>query len=263
MMKKIFKILSLTLVISLVFLSCKKEINKYPNINFIGGQDIISQNTSLKPNETFRIGINSFPRDKYPLYNFKLTRTYNNENEIIIDSVLNTNNFNVILTCPTGEYNQDDRWSFSISNSKGYTSEISILIRTCDTITYVEKNKNLVKNYIMTDLPGGSNDVIYILSLVLLVIVFIIILLIKSRIKKKGDCDLLKDNLERQNKKLDMIGNFMGKRVEEYENEIEELKRKLNINPRKKRKWYLVIVIAVLVLFYIFLIWTNYLFLFF
>ena len=221
------------MTLMLVLLSCEKDISHYPNINFVGRQDIISQNTVLKPNEDFKIGINAFSKSNSPLYNFKLKRTYNNDTEIIIDSTLNTNNFNVILTCPTGDKNEDNRWSFSISCKDGYTSEISVLIRTCDTVTYIEKDNNLIKNYVLTNLPDKDNNIPIYIGFGFMVIMFLFIIF-----RKKKDYNY-------------------------YIKEINDLKRKLYEDPARRNRRNTMWIIVIVLLFYLFILAFNYAFLFF
>lgn len=174
--------LKIILIFLLILLSSCNGVNKYPSINFIGGKGIISQDAVLKKNSDFKIGINSYSNSDFQLYKFKLIRVFDNNPQIVIDSIINSNNFNAILTCPTSENESVERWIFSITSTDGYTSEISVQITSSDTLINKESGDNFIKNYVIEDLP---NDLKYHYMIYGLLIVLIILLMIrKKRIKE-------------------------------------------------------------------------------
>lgn len=180
---KTFKIILITLIL-LGLNSCSK-INKYPSINFIGGKGIISQDAVLKLNSEFKIGINSYSNSEFKLYKFKLIRVFDNNPQIVIDSILNSNNFNAILNCPTSDKESSERWLFSITTEDGYTSEISVKIISSDTLNIIESDDNIVKKYIIEDLPNDNLKFYYIIFG--LSILLIIIIIKKNLIFKKNE----------------------------------------------------------------------------
>lgn len=177
-MKKLFVILSILLLVS-----CKNTINYNPSINFIGGNGLIAEDVILKPNQQFRVGINSFAKGDSKLYNFKVTRISNNTPEIVIDSIIKQQIFNTIMTCPTATSEGTERWTFSITCEDGYSSEVSFLIKTSisDTVK-INSTQSLIKEYKVIDLPNkiSHDDLLIYISLIVLLTFGLIIYLIKK-----------------------------------------------------------------------------------
>jgi hypothetical protein len=177
-MKKLFLILSILLLIS-----CKNTVNYNPSINFIGGNGLIAEDVVLKPNQQFRVGINSFAKGDSKLYNFKVTRIYNNTPEIIVDSIIKQQIFNTIMTCPTATSEGTERWTFSITCEDGYSSEVSFLIKTSasDTVK-INSSQSLIKEYKVIDLPNkiSHDDLLIYISLIVLLIFVLMVYFIKK-----------------------------------------------------------------------------------
>lgn len=175
---KIYKII-LSIII-LILTSCAKE-HKYPSINFIGGKEFVSYDTKLKLDDEFKIGINSYAISGYNLHKFKLTRVFDNEPELIIDSIINNKFYNAILTLPTSENEGKERWVFTITADDGYTSEISVHIAVGDSIAMEEKNSK-IRNYIVDDLPNTFLDYLYYI-IPILFLISIIFMIFKDKLK--------------------------------------------------------------------------------
>jgi hypothetical protein len=177
-MKKLFLILSILLLIS-----CKNTVNYNPSINFIGGNGLIAEDVVLKPNQQFRVGINSFAKGDSKLYNFKVTRIYNNTPEIIVDSIIKQQIFNTIMTCPTATSEGTERWTFSITCEDGYSSEVSFLIKTSasDTVK-INSSQSLIKEYKVIDLPNkiSHDDLLIYISLIVLLKFVLMVYFIKK-----------------------------------------------------------------------------------
>jgi len=227
--------------------SCNKE-KDYPTINFIGGDGLVSQNSVLKKNDTFKVGINSFINSDSKLYNFKVTRIYDNSPQVILDSIINAKNFNTVISFPTLGEENTERWMFSISCEDGYTSEISLLIKSSDSITSINQDKSNLNHYIQRDLPAlDMSNVPFYIGFGLLLLIVIGIYIIK---KPKRDYNIL--NIEN---KLDKLKDFIEEKIDNYENEKRKLEEKLkNSEDRKYLKLLIImsIISAILLLVIIF-----------
>jgi hypothetical protein len=213
-MKKVFYLLFV-----LLFISCSNTVNYHPSINFIGGNGLISEDVVLKPNQQFRVGINSFSKGNSNLYNFKVTRIFNNTSEIIVDSIIDNKNFNMIMTCPSAVSEGTERWTFSITCKDGYSSEVSFQIKTSlsDT-TQINSTQSLIKEYVVLDLPNkiSRDDIlIYVSLFVLLVFGAIVYFIRKSKLTTK-EYVLLKSNYLDDMKKelIDKIESQKSPRIE-------------------------------------------------
>ena len=161
------KFLRLLLVFFAVSLtSCSVPQSRYPSVNFIGGVDFVDKDEILKPEQTFKIGINSFSNSDYNLYKFKLFRVSDNQMETVIDSTIDTKIFNAVFTLPTSDKESVERWVFSISCLDGYTTEISTQITTSDTLKNILPSLAKVNRYVMTDLPEKKDNTIAIIVLI-------------------------------------------------------------------------------------------------
>lgn len=134
---KILRLLFLILLISGT--SCSVPDNRFPTINFIGGEGMVDQDVTLMKDTTFKIGINSFTTSKYEIVNFKLTRISDNLPEIIIDSTINNIIFNSVFILPTSEKENTERWFFEFTCSDGYKNSISVQIKTINPIISEEE----------------------------------------------------------------------------------------------------------------------------
>lgn len=238
-MKNFLKSFLIIFLITISF-SCQKEkIFKYPSINFIGGENLISQNSVLKPNIDFKVGINSFTNDDSKLYKFRVTRVNNNEPQIVLDSTIHTNMFNAVITFPTSNEENVERWIFEISCESGYSSRTSLLIKTSDNdSTSILKNNSKQTNFTLIDLPDDIYaDIPIYVSLLVLLILGIIIFIIK-RPKKVIEYNIIKleqinqikeDILEKIKKQEDNLLNiekFITNKIEDYQKQIDKLKEK-------------------------------------
>jgi hypothetical protein len=179
----ILKIL-LLLILTVLSSSCSIPESKYPTINFIGGKNMVDQDIALKSDTTFQMGINANSNSECDIYKFRLFRISNNISEIIIDSTLNNKVYNAVFNLPTSEYDNVERWVFSITCEDGYTSEISAQITTSDTLKNIKQSTSKVNAYIMTDLPSDRNlKETQIVFLILIGLVILIILLQKRKNK--------------------------------------------------------------------------------
>jgi hypothetical protein len=104
-----------------------------PTIEFIYDYGFISSlNTYMPYGEIFKVGIdaNIGELSYATLTNFKITKTLDNNTSTILDSTINTENFNFI-----GHYNSNDeetveKWEFKITDSHGETASKTINIHT-------------------------------------------------------------------------------------------------------------------------------------
>jgi len=191
------KLRLLLLFLTVLFSSCSlNSINKYPSINFIGGKDIIDQDVLLKPNETFKIGINSHTTSDYNIFKFRLLRISDNQVEIVIDSIVNDRIFNTIFTLPTSESDNVERWVFSITCSDGYTSEISAQVTTSDTLKNIQSNNSKVNRYSIIDLPNNNRNILFLFISIIVLSNLIIFLYFKKIYKNKSEDKILKTNIK-------------------------------------------------------------------
>lgn len=236
-MKNLLKLL-LPILFVLISFSCQKEkVFKYPSINFIGGENLISQNSVLKPNMNFRVGISSFTNDDSKLYKFRVTRISENDPQIILDSTININMFNAVITFPTSSEENLERWIFEISSESGYSSRTSLLIKTsANDSSNISKNNASQTNFILTDLPNNPySDIPIYASLFVLLILGIIIFLIKKP-KKVREYNFVKleqinqikeDILKRMKEQEDNFLNiekFINNKIDDYQKQIDKLK---------------------------------------
>jgi succinate dehydrogenase/fumarate reductase-like Fe-S protein len=221
-MKIILKLALMTLI-TLSLVACSKNKEQYPSINFIGGNNLTSRDAIFKPNETFKIGINSFTRSDSPLYKFKVTRIYENAPYVVIDSIIDVKNFNTIMTLPSAEKEATERWIFTMSCADGYTSEISMFIQTSDTLTTINKISDYSRQYIIADFSNKNNNIIFYIAFgVVLILAFIVYLIIRKNKKEYNvvDVDKMKDELE-------IIKNHINKQVDKYESQIKDYQNEI------------------------------------
>lgn len=257
-MKKLLRTLSIMTLI-IILMSCGK-FSDFPNINFIGGDGIISKSSIMKPNEIFKVGINAYSPSDYDIWKFKVTRNHNNDSEIVLDSVVDNKNFNTIISLPSSDKNNDtERWVFSVTCYDGYTSEISLSIKTNDSITE-NNDRCLSKDYVIDDIPYKmENDIsIYIgLFTIILISIFIYYTQRKKRIVKEyvkiEDIKGFKEEIIDKIKNLSSNKDDVLNKINEQSNKIEDLFKKIsdnstttkNNNPFKKTSVILLISILV------------------
>lgn len=233
--------------------SCNRK-SDYPNVNFIGGRDLVSESTTLKPNQIFKVGINSYSLSDYNIWKFKVIRYHDNYSETLIDSLIDNKNFNTIMSLPSSGKEDKERWVFSLTCYDGYTSEISLSIKTSDSI--VDNNdKSLSKEFVMDDLPyQAKNDTtIYIGAFILLMAMILVYFMQRKKkiVKEYVKIEAVKDFKDEVMKKISEINSFSSsdimKTIEENNNNILnkiDLKKKEEtekISPFKKTNVILIL----------------------
>jgi hypothetical protein len=144
---------------AMVFSSCKKDeeeepvVDLTPVLTFIGGAGYTSDDASLAPGSTFKVGINASENatSKKNLASFKVVRIFNNVpttvfEKINISATTYTWEDDLVANVAAGE----ERWTFTITDKDGLIKELSLIITTTPTVaTY----KNLTM--------GSFNDPTY------------------------------------------------------------------------------------------------------
>lgn len=178
---KFLRLLLVFLTVSLT--SCSVPQSKYPSVNFIGGIGFVDQDEVLKPEQSFKIGINAHSNSDFNFYKFRLLRIADNYVETVIDSTINSKIFNAVFTLPTSENESIERWVFSMTCFDGYTTEISTQIITSDTIKHIWPSIAKVNRYVVADLPTKKNNTIIIIIAVSILLNLFFLFYLKKRNK--------------------------------------------------------------------------------
>lgn len=152
-MRKIALFLMLATAAS-VFTACTKEeepTDKAPTIAFKGGAGYTSADATLPAGSTTTIGIlaTANANTNAKLVRFKVTRTFNNVPEVVLDSTLaNLSTFNMDGTIEVRREAGSERWTFEIVDKDGQSASISLSITSAP-----------VANIYTAILMGGQNNV--------------------------------------------------------------------------------------------------------
>jgi len=104
-----------------------------PSINFVGGAGFTSADISLKSGQPLKIGINASSNtgSNTKLAKFKVVRTFNNVPFTALDSTLSsTNVFNITIESFAHPQAGTERWTFTITDKDGQSSELSFVVTT-------------------------------------------------------------------------------------------------------------------------------------
>ncbi len=136
-MKKLIYLFIILIIGGVSFLSsCSKgeddNINLKPNINFVGGEDFISSDVTLNVGQQFKAGINASENSNSnkKLENFKITRTFKNVPQTVLDSSINESNFSINIIATSNPQVGDERWVFSVTDKDGQENDVSFTITT-------------------------------------------------------------------------------------------------------------------------------------
>ncbi len=159
-MKRINSFFAMLLIASVPFItSCATDEEPgdvKPTINFVGGAGFTSADVSLETNETIKVGINAFTNasSKAKLNNFKIVRTFNNIPFTALDSTLSsTDSFSITLESSAYPEAGTERWTFTITDKDGESSEISFNVTTTAPTT-----GKPIKSYTQTILGSYDNS---------------------------------------------------------------------------------------------------------
>ncbi len=135
-MKKLLIIFMITIT---VIYSCEKKDTAYPppSIQFISGSDYVSNDTTLKLGESFKIGIIA-ENPNVNLTNF-IIRVESDVNEIYLDSGMNTPKLNFEKTFVKG-IKTFEKWIFIIRDKDGNSAEISVNVKKDTSSAYGQIN---------------------------------------------------------------------------------------------------------------------------
>lgn len=155
-MKKLNYLLIVLVILGLaVITSCNEDddndINLKPTLNFTGGTQYVSTDTTVETNETFTIGVTALSNTNSgkKLQNFKITQVTNNNPNVIYDSTFSSSTFQMEFNfTPTQE--SVFNLIFKVTDKAGEYKEKTIKITVVAGGTYVYK---------FTDITMGSyND---------------------------------------------------------------------------------------------------------
>ena len=106
-------------------------VDEIPIINFVGGAGYIFTDTTLKVNETFKVGINAFSNvnTESNLVKFTITRIFNNV-PFSQDTTINTDQLNIIVNATANSQAGQEKWYFKVTDKNNKTKEISFTITT-------------------------------------------------------------------------------------------------------------------------------------
>ena len=134
MKKTIYLFAALVIAGTLFISSCQKDdpIVIPPAINFVTGGDYISSDVTLYTNQEFKVGINANKdaESENKLSNFKIVRTYNNIPYTALDSTLNGDYFSIEIIANSHPLVGEERWTYTITDEAGESSEVSMVITT-------------------------------------------------------------------------------------------------------------------------------------
>jgi len=134
-MKKTAYLFLLLIITGTVFISsCQKDdpIVIPPVINFVAGGDYVSADVTLLTNQLFTVGINANKdaESDSKLSKFEVVRTYNNISLPVFDSTLNGDYFSIEIIANSNPLVGEERWTYTITDEAGESSEINIVITT-------------------------------------------------------------------------------------------------------------------------------------
>jgi len=133
-MKKTAYLFVLLIITGTVFISsCEKDpVVVLPSINFVTGADYVSADVTLSTNNQFKVGINANKdtESDNKLTNFKVVRTFNNIPTTVLDSTINGDYFSIEILENSNPLAGDERWTYTITDEAGESSEVSMIITT-------------------------------------------------------------------------------------------------------------------------------------
>jgi hypothetical protein len=138
-MKRVFySFMSLILLSGLtIFSSCSKDDTTTPTdlnpvLNFKGGAGYTSTDVTLAEGAEFKVGIiaSSNVSSGAVLVRFKVTRTFNNKPDVVIDTTINTASFNADITASARTVVGEERWTYTVTDKDNQVNELAINITT-------------------------------------------------------------------------------------------------------------------------------------
>ena len=139
MKKTIYLITALIITGTLFISSCQKDdpivippVVIPPVINFVAGGDYVSADVTLLTNQLFTVGINANKdaESDSKLSKFEVVRTYNNISFTVLDSTLNGDYFSIEIIANSNPLVGEERWTYTITDEAGESSEINIVVTT-------------------------------------------------------------------------------------------------------------------------------------
>jgi hypothetical protein len=154
-MRKINLIAGLLLLTGIGFLSsCSKDTTTdlSPSLSFTGGTGFTSADATLSAGELFRVGITAAANTSSGknLVRFKVVRTFNNTPTTELDTTINTDNFSWNAYYSANTAVGSERWTFTITDKNGETSELFFNITT-------EATAGQINSYTAILLGGQEN----------------------------------------------------------------------------------------------------------
>jgi hypothetical protein len=152
-MRRLALFLMLTAFTS-VFTACTKDeepTDKAPTIAFKGGAGFISADATLPAGSATMVGImaSANANTNSKLVRFKVTRTFNNVPEVVLDSTLaNLSTFSMDGQIDVRREAGSERWTFEIVDKDGQSASLSLNITSAPTV-----------NVYTAILMGGQNNV--------------------------------------------------------------------------------------------------------
>jgi hypothetical protein len=150
-MRKIQLLANLLLITNIgLFTSCKKDSTEdlTPTINFIGGADYVSSDVTLAPGADFLVGINASANtsSNTKLASFKVVRTFANVPETVFEtsSSINSGTYTWSDNLTAKESAGTERWTFTITDKDGETSEVSFNITTVGTASTISTYTDII-----------------------------------------------------------------------------------------------------------------------
>ncbi|MEW6134807.1 MAG: hypothetical protein AB1583_03735 [Bacteroidota bacterium] len=137
-----------------VFTACTKDeesTDKAPTIAFKGSAGFISSDATLPAGSTTMVGImaSANANTNSKLVRFKVTRTFNNVPEVVVDSTLaNLSTFSIEGQIDVRREAGSERWTFEIVDKDGQSASLSLNITSAPTV-----------NVYTAILMGGQNNV--------------------------------------------------------------------------------------------------------
>lgn len=137
-MKKLNILLLAMIVGSISFMTACQEddddpiVDLEPTINLVAGADYVSQNTTLDAGEEFTVRINAFSNSNSDaeLTNFKVTRVFENNPQVVLDSAINVETFQIEIVTNARMEEGTENWIFEIRDEDGETAEENLVITT-------------------------------------------------------------------------------------------------------------------------------------
>ncbi|MBE0647562.1 MAG: hypothetical protein IH596_07255 [Bacteroidales bacterium] len=138
-MKKLLSFFSIMLFGVIFLSSCAKSddpspspSNLKPTINFVAQSGYVSGDAIVYVSQEFMVNITAFANttSSSKLVKFTVTRVFNNVPSVVLDTTMNLNALNIVVTATSQSVPGDEVWYYKVTDKDNQTSEVSLTLTT-------------------------------------------------------------------------------------------------------------------------------------